>query len=108
MKSSRNNMKRIVVFLFLLICLAGVVHHSTNKVIGTVSGLENERITINDVVYERDLFTDFSRKDRGSYLGKVENNRITMRVYSVKGDNEGDYIYALWEWEGSFYRKEVL
>jgi len=101
-------MKKVLAFFVLLICLAGVMYYSNNKVIGTVSGLENERITINDVVYERDLFTDFSRKDRGTYLGKVENSHITMRVYSVKGDNDGDYIYAFWDWEGGFYRKEVL
>lgn len=98
-------MKKVLAFLVLLICLAGAIYHSTNKVIGNVSGLENERITINDVVYERDLFTDFSRKDRGTYIGKVENSHITIRVYSVKGDNDGEYIYALWDWEGGFYSR---
>ena len=26
-----------------------------------------------------------------------------MRVYTVNGDSNGDFIYALWDWEGNFY-----
>ena len=35
---------------------------------------------------------------------QLKNEKITMKVYSVKGDTEEEYIYTLWDWEGVFYR----
>ena len=29
-----------------------------------------------------------------------------MRVYAVKGDDSGKYIYTLWDWDGAFYVQE--
>ena len=73
------------------------------KTIVTISGIENQYVTIDNVRYVLD--TD-SSADKGKYLGQVSNSKITMKVYSVKGDTEGSYIFTLWNWEGAFYQKE--
>ena len=79
--------------------------YGDGKTIGKISGPENDCITIDNVKYYRETNHDFSNADKGKYLGKVSNSKITMRVYSVKGDTEEEYIYALWDWEGAFYKK---
>ncbi|MBR3841172.1 MAG: hypothetical protein IKM20_08560 [Erysipelotrichales bacterium] len=97
-------MKRIRLFIILLVYIVCLSSCSSN-IIGKISGLENEYITIDDVVYELKSNTDFSNADKGKYLGKVSNSKITMKVYEVKGDTEENYIYTLWDWEGAFYKK---
>lgn len=37
---------------------------------------------------------------------KLLNQQLLMKVYSVKGDTENEYIYTLWDWERAFYRKQ--
>ena len=51
-------------------------------------------------------FLDFSYADKGRYLGRAVSGDITFRVYAVKGDTEGRYLYRLWSWEGAFYEKQ--
>ena len=92
----------LVLAMVLLLCLVGC----SSKAIGKISGAENEYITIDDAKYVLDTNNEFSQADKGNYLGKVSNSTITMKVYSVKGDAERDYIYALWDWEGAFYKRE--
>ena len=98
-------MKKIIVAALALSLLFELVACG-GKTIGTISGAEDEYITIGDVEYILDSDNRFSNADKGNYLGEVSNSTITMKVYSVKGDTEGCYIYALWDWEGSFYRKQ--
>ena len=98
-------MKKLIAFTLVMALLLGLVGCSS-KTIGKISGAENEYITIDDVKYVLDTNNEFSQADKGNYLGKVSNSKITMKVYSVKGDTEGEYIYALWDWEGAFYKRE--
>jgi len=98
-------MKKLIVLLLAMALLLSLVACS-GETIGKISGAENEYITMNDVKYVLDTNHDFSQADKGTYLGKVSNSKITMRVYSVKGDTNEDYIYALWDWEGAFYKRE--
>lgn len=98
-------MKKIIITTLLGFCLFGLVACSS-KTIGKISGAENDLITINDVVYELDNNTGFSNADKDKYLGKVTNSKITMKVYSVKGDADQNYIYTLWDWEGAFYKRQ--
>ena len=98
-------MKRLVTFALVMVLLLCLVACG-GKTIGKISGPENDCITIDDVKYSRDTNHDFSNADKGEYLGKVSNSKITMRVFSVEGDTEGEYIYALWDWEGAFYKRE--
>ena len=79
-------------------------------IIGSITGAEYEFIEIDGVRYVKDSSGaragDFSGADRGEYLGAVTDGNITMRVFSVKGDDSRRYIYALWDWDGAFYSKE--
>ena len=98
-------MKRLIVVAFVIACLLSLVACG-GKTIGKISGAENEYITIDDVKYVLDADNNFSQSDKGNYLGKVSNSKITMTVYSVKSDTKEEYIYALWDWEGAFYKRE--
>lgn len=98
-------MKRLITLLLAMVLLLSLVACG-GKTIGEIRGAENEYITIDDVKYALDTNNDFSQADKGTYLGKVSNSKITMKVYSVKGDTEGEYIYALWDWKGAFYKRE--
>ena len=98
-------MKKIIITTLLGFCLFGLVA-CNSKTIGKISGAENDLITINNVVYELDNNTGFSNADKDKYLGKVTNSKITMKVYSVKGDTDQNYIYTLWYWEGAFYKRQ--
>ena len=98
-------MKKLIALLLATVLLLSLVACG-GKTIGEVRGAENEYITIDDVKYVLDADNDFSQADKGTYLGKVSNAKITMKVYSVKGDAEAEYIYAVWDWEGAFYKKE--
>ena len=93
----------VIVALIILSAIASVVFKIPT--IGKVHGAENEKITIDGVTYIQNTSLDFSYADKGRFLGYVTNEKTTIRVYDVKGEND-DYIYALWEWEGSFYEKE--
>lgn len=75
-------------------------------VIGTIKGAEHDFIEIDGVRYAQNSDNDFSGADRGEYLGSVTDGNITMRVFSVKGDDSGRYIYSLWDWDGAFYVRE--
>ena len=96
-------LKKMISAAVALILIVAMVACSAES-IGKISGAENEYITINDVKYILDTDNNFSSTDKGDYLGRVSNSKITMKVYSVKGDTEGKYIYALWDWEGAFYK----
>ena len=98
-------MKKLIALLLTMVLLLSLVACG-GETIGEVRGAENEYITIDDVKYVLDIDNDFTQADKGTYLGKVSNSKITMKVYSVKGDTEGEYIYALWDWEGAFYKRE--
>ena len=96
--------------IILLLCIA-INSFFKGPIIGTVSGAENEFIVIDGITYIIDDLAEngenaYSSADRGEYLGIVKNGDITMRVYSVKGDDSGNYLYALWEWEGNFYVRQ--
>lgn len=98
-------MRKLMALLLTMVLLFSLVACG-GKTIGEIRGAENEYITIDDVKYVLDTNNDFSQVDKGTYFGKVSNTKITMKVYSVKGDAEAEYIYAVWDWEGAFYKKE--
>ena len=98
-------MKKLLALSFVMALLLSLVACS-GKNIGIISGPENDCITIDNIKYNREVNHHFSNTDKGKYLGKVSNSKITMRVYSIEGDTEREYIYALWDWEGAFYKRE--
>ncbi len=89
---------------FMLLTLVGC----GNKEIGKIQGAEWDTIIIDDVEYSKTTSSDFSISDKDDYLGTVTDGGNTVfKVYSVKGDTEGRYIYCLWDWEGSIYEKKT-
>lgn len=94
----------------LILCIAAVLLLAASqlrgRVIGAVKGPEMEQIIIDGVIYEQNNDTGLSYADQGRFLGRAVSGDITFRVYSVKGDTEGRYLYRLWEWEGAFYEKK--
>ncbi len=103
----RFRMKIVITVTAILLCvLAAVVIFlaTQNHVIGTVSGMENEIITIDDVSF-RMTETDHTIADRDAYLGQATNGTFTYLVYSVKNDPDRDYIYATGGHEGEFFRR---
>ena len=97
-------MKKLIAIVILIACIFSLASCG-GKNIGKISGSENQYIIIDNVQYVLDTNSGFSNTDKGKYLGKVSNSKITMKVYSVKGDINGEYIYTLWDWEGAFYKK---
>ena len=94
----------------LILCAAAVllcsIFLSRCRVIGTVKDTEMEQIIIGDVVYQQNNDTGLSYRDKGRFLGRAVSGDITFRVYAVKGDTEGQYLYRLWSWEGAFYERQ--
>lgn len=102
-----NKKKCIFLTILIIFILIACWMVKTFRVIGTVSGLEQDYITIAGVRYEYDNADQYSSKDRKRFLGfaKVEGYDSYMRVWSVKGDKEGKYLYTLWFYDGAFYKK---
>ena len=104
--------KIIIISIIFVAIIAAIVTIPLIKValqkpvIGTIKGPEHDFIEIDGVRYAQNSDNDFSGADRGEYLGSVTDGNITMRVFSVKGDDSGRYIYALWDWDGAFYVRE--
>jgi len=99
MKKILSTVIAVAIILVLAAC-------NNDKAVGTIHGAENDYILYNDVTYVVDTSNNFSNKDRGEYLGKVTNDKVTMKIYTVKGDENLDYLYALWDWEGNIYIRE--
>ena len=100
--------RRLLALILTVTCICGLTSCAAGGTIGTVEGAENERIVIDGTTYLKDdpATESLSSADRGRHLGDVSNGKITMEVYSVQGDSEGRFIYALWDWEGSFYTRQ--
>lgn len=103
--------KWILVGGLFALCFTVLMYWQMNREIGTVKGPEMEHIILNDIRYIRDYsdeYQNYSAKDKGIYLGIVTDGKIKMRVYSVDGDKERNYLYALFGYDGCFYVRESL
>ena len=99
-------MKKLLIVLLLCLLLGGC---SLNRPIGEVCGPEFDYIIINGETYLSDYgdnYQNFSIADKGGKLGVVSNGRDKLRVFRVKGDAEGNFLYAAWGYEGNYYVKE--
>ena len=94
----------------LVLCAAAVLLCTIlllrSRVIGTIRGAEMEQIIVDGVTYQQNNNTGLSYRDKGRFLGRATAGDITFRVYAVKGDTEGQYLYRLWSWEGAFYERK--
>ena len=98
--------KKLIAALCVVLVLLCTAFLMRGRVIGTVKGAEMEQIVIDGVTYVQNNNTGLSYADKGRFLGRAVNDKVTFRVYAVKGDTEGRYLYRLWEWEGAFYEKQ--
>lgn len=98
----------LVVLILLFIPFFKIIFQVS--IIGNITGAEYDFIEIDGVRYVKDSAgaraDEFSGADRGEYLGAVTDGNVTMRVFSVNGDDSRRYIYVLWDWEGAFYSRE--
>lgn len=94
-----------ILLICLFLCLAAPILFQF-PVIGRVYGAENEYIEIDGAVYERTTVHPYTSLDRGNYIGAVKNGAMTMRVFTVEGDDSRDVLFALWDWEGYFYVRQ--
>ena len=94
----------------LILCTTAVlllaISQLRGSVIGTIHGAEMEEIQVAGVTYVQNNQTGFSSNDRGRFLGRATAGNTTFRLYAVKGDTEGSYLFRLWEWEGAFYERK--
>ena len=105
-----NRKKRwigILALVVLLCLLAGFAAPELFRlpVIGRVYGTENQFLEIDGAVYERTTSDPYTSVDRARYIGSVKNEAITMRIYEYKGEDDREYLHALWEWEGYTYMR---
>lgn len=99
-------MKRHLILPFcLLLAAAALTFVLHGRPIGTIRGAEMEQIIIDGVTYVQNPFLDFTYADKGRFLGRAVNDNTTFRLYAVKGDPDGQYLYRLWSWEGAFYER---
>ena len=101
--------KKLIILIAILctvLCVAlWFVHH--NRIVGTVSGAEMEKIIIGDVTYVWGD-TPYHGTDKGAYIGKgawKDGTRV-LDLYRIKGDDAFDYLYARFGWEGQMYVRE--
>ena len=97
-------LKKIMILLSAL-ALGFALTGCVGGMIGTVKGAEWECIIIDGVPYVRDMDSGFSRADKGSRLGKVTDGKVVFRVYRMKSDPTGDYLFCTWDHEGMIYRR---
>lgn len=90
--------------MLLLLISFGVYRQTIGApVIGTVTGPEWERLTVNEVNYERDGHAPLNGTDRGRFMGIALNGETRFHVYSIKGTN--DYLLCMWEWERYIFKR---
>lgn len=100
----------IAVTIACIIIAAGFkIYYDINHVIGTYNGYESDEIVIDGITYVEDYANEYSSSDKGHYLGSVVNVNANERrtepkfVWDVKGTDE--YIYVLYAYDGTFYKK---
>ena len=73
-----------IIIITLFSCVVTLVGCS-NNVIGTVSGAENDYITIDNIKYIKDYsdeYQNYSSNDKDKFLGNVvAGDKIKMKVY---------------------------
>ena len=88
--------------LLVLLSAAGVLG---GKVVGQIRGPEWEQLEVNGERYVRCDGAPYTGADRGRFLGLATDGERSFRLYTVRGDSAGQYLYCLWDWEGFFYER---
>lgn len=91
--------------MVLAVILAAVLL-GQGKAVGRITGPEWDHLELDGVSYARCDTAPYAAGDKGEFLGLAAAGEETFRLYAVKGDEERNYIYCFWDWEGFFYQKE--
>lgn len=98
----------LVILSFLIIGL--VLSIKRNKVIGYVYGSEHEYISIGEETFTQcnnpGVQTASARNRRLGVVRFKSDSREKMKVWSVKGYDDLEYIYTVWVYDGAYYRKD--
>ena len=89
-----------------MLAVLAVVLLGRYKVVGRITGPEWDHLEMDGATYARRDSTPYGIQDKGKFLGLAASGEERFRLYAVKGDEEGRYIYCFWDWEGFFYEKE--
>ena len=106
-----NKKKYVLVAIIILALVLALLILPGQRTIGTVSGPENDFITIDGVVYVKDSadhYQDFSIADKGRRLGTIPSRYVKLRIFSVKDDPDREYLYVSSGYEGDYYIREDL
>ena len=90
----------------LAVIVAAMLLLGRENIVGRISGPEQDYLEIDGVSYVRWDDAPYTIADRGEYLGIATDGAEEFCLYAVRGDEERNYIYCFWDWEGFFYRKE--
>ena len=97
-------MKKLISMVICIVVLSLTACGS--KTIGIIKGAEWDSIEIDGIEYIKITDSDIHQSDKDKYLGKVsDGGKITFKCYSVKNDDDRQYIYCIWDWEGSVYKR---
>ena len=99
--------KRVIVSGIVIVALlfATLILYS-NRVIGKLSGSENEKVILDDGVSYVICDDYHTHKDKGWILGKIAGAYGTSYyVFSVRGDATEEYIYVASMGRGAFYKR---
>ena len=75
------------------------------KVVVQIRGPEADQVEGNGERYVRGAGAPYTGSDRGLFLGLATDGERSFRLYTVRGDSAGRYLYCLWDWEGFFYER---
>lgn len=83
-----------------------------DKIVGVIKDSEGTTIQVNGVTYEMIYYRgEEKRPVKGKYYGAIAdfNGDIAYRAYRVKGEENLEHLYVLFDWESMFYvRKDLL
>lgn len=109
MPKAVHNSLFIVTIIILTFSTILFIGHE-DKIIGEVYGAEHEYMKIGEDTYtECDNPGIAISTARNKKLGKVVFRNAEadpMVVWSIKGYDHNEYVYALWVYEGAFYKKD--
>ena len=99
--------KRIIICSFaVLILCAGFFAWYSNRIIGEISGPENEKVVFNNGSLYEICDDEHTHKDKGWILGKIAGAYDTSYyVFSVRGASTDEYIYVAAMGRGEFYKR---
>ncbi len=110
-----NNKILTSVLIALLIFMAGIGiwWQDYNKIMATVQGPEMQEIIYNDETYvgwsgDDECPYNGTMKDEHIGKGAWRDGTVALDIYTLKGDEEINYLYGRSSYEGQMYVREDI